>query len=285
MKTIGHQDLTFFTLMGVFPRLSSLQLLMPLDSHHMREATGFAQFLVGHRQGLKVVSIRYAFCCRECRDDGFGVPGEPGRHIIYSDLTLEQLHTLELGLYAAVSIQRLNPYDESRSIANGQFDNPTAFISSITQMAPHLTSLTLVDRCLTLSEAKLVLKAFPGISQLKKLALFAKKLTPQLIDLIATTCLSLSALTLDVEMVCRSETADTTSPHGESNCNDVVRSFFFSLHVAFLYLLSGRRMASFWPFTNLRFMTRITDIGRGLYPIFRFLPGSSKWENDSMCLV
>ncbi|KAF8907083.1 hypothetical protein CPB84DRAFT_1769453 [Gymnopilus junonius] len=164
MKTIGHQELSQnFQLLGVFPRLAKLTIVMPLDHYHLQDPTGFRRLLKSHPQ-LRELCIKYARCCRDCVQDGFDT--YEGKH----KFVVRQLGT-----------------------ANSLYYN-------LAQMGSELTSLTLTDRNLTLEEVKTLLGLFPSY-RLKKLSFFAKVLSPRLIDAIAQACPSLSSLSLDVETV------------------------------------------------------------------------------------
>jgi len=61
-----------------------------------------------------------------------------------------------------------------------------------------------MDHSLTLDELKIMLESFPS-QRLKKLSLFARLLTPQLVDAIAQFCPILNSLTLDVQSIAKSE--------------------------------------------------------------------------------
>jgi hypothetical protein len=80
-------------------------------------------------------------------------------------------------------------------------------LNSIGRLDSDLTSLTLKDRSLTLEEIRIVLRLFPSY-QLKRLSLYPRLLSPQLIDLIAKTCPGLNTLSMDVEIAVGLEMSD-----------------------------------------------------------------------------
>ncbi|KAJ3516430.1 hypothetical protein NLJ89_g1133 [Agrocybe chaxingu] len=103
-------------------------------------------------------------------DDGFRKADGTG-HLLYTDIILPVVHSLEYGL--RLPIPRWGPHP---------------MLSAVAKMCTEsMTSLTLTDRSLTIEEAKTVLGVFPSW-RLKKLSLFARLLSPQLIDAIAHAC-------------------------------------------------------------------------------------------------
>ncbi|KAF8152256.1 hypothetical protein B0H34DRAFT_774685 [Crassisporium funariophilum] len=184
LKAIGHQEFTFFQLLGQFPHLNKLSFEMPLDAYHLRDPVGFQQFLRNH-PNVRSLRLRHVHCCRSLSDDGFAT--HDGKHKIYSNLTLPTLQSLEFGLNMDIFSSK-----------------PNLMLSAVGQLGEYLTSLTLKDRSLTLEEAKTMLRAFPS-RRLKTLSMFARRLSPQLIDVLAQTCPSLNSLTLDVQSVVKSE--------------------------------------------------------------------------------
>jgi len=80
----------------------------------------------------------------------------------------------------------------------------TVLMRSVGAFGQSITSLFLKDHSLTLDGLKIVLESFPS-HRLKKLSLFARLLTPQLIDVIARYCPVLNSLTLDVQSIAKSE--------------------------------------------------------------------------------
>ncbi|CAA7269403.1 unnamed protein product [Cyclocybe aegerita] len=200
IKTIGHQELAFFGLLGQFPNLTKLSLIMPLDAHHLYDYVGFQSFLLIHPR-IRELSIRYSRCCRDVPDDGFRRADGTG-HLLYTDIVLPVVHSLEYGLRLPIS--RWGPHP---------------MLSAVAKMCTEsLTSLTLTDRSLTIEEAKTVLGAFPSW-RLKKLSLFARLLSPQLIDAIAHACPVLGSLTLDVGTVVKSEVLNSTYPKPKDDVN------------------------------------------------------------------
>ncbi|KDR72806.1 hypothetical protein GALMADRAFT_212831 [Galerina marginata CBS 339.88] len=195
IKTIGHQELSQnFQLLGTFPRLRALAVIMPLDAYHLRDPSGFRQFLVNHPR-LGELCVRYTRCCRDCVDDEFTTVY--GKHRLYSDISMPALHSLELGLHIPFPL----------GIASSLY-------SSVAQLGSGLTSLTLKDRNLKLDEIKTVLRLFPS-NRLKKLSLFARLLSPQVIDFIAQACPTLNSLSLDVETVVKSEPSQFDLYHND----------------------------------------------------------------------
>lgn len=199
IKTIGHQELSLnFQLLEKFPRLTSLSLAMPLDSHHLQDPSGFRQLLNSHPQ-ITHLSVRYTKCCRDFIDDGFGTSS--GKHMLYSDVSIPALQSLEVGLHMPIPpVGKISP-----------------LYNSIARIGQDFTSLTFTDRNLKLDEIRSMLRLFPSY-RLKKLSLFAKYLSPQLIDLIAHTCPALNSLSLEVETVVRSEVLQS----GSNDQDDVV---------------------------------------------------------------
>jgi hypothetical protein len=185
IKTIGHQELSaMFQLLGTFPHLTDLALVMPLDSYHLQDPSGFSRFLRDH-PALRTLCLRYARCCKDCTDDGFKTHN--GKHELYSGITLPALRCIELGLRIPIPQ-----------------DGKSAMLNSVARLGKEITSLTLTDRSLTLTEVKSVLRYFPTY-RLRKLSLFTQLLSPQLIDVLAKSCPDLNSLSLDVQTVVRSE--------------------------------------------------------------------------------
>jgi len=187
IKTIGHQDLSSIfqpELLDEFRRLRKLSIIMPLDAQHLRDPIGLKQFLQNNPT-IRDLCIRYSRCCQNCVTDGFSTTD--GRHQLYSNVSLPALQALELGLH--IPIPR---------------DHTCPMLNSIGRLGSDLTSLTLKDRSLTLEEVRIVLRHFPSY-RLKRLSLFPRLLSPQLIDLIANTCPHLNSLSMDVETVVSAE--------------------------------------------------------------------------------
>jgi hypothetical protein len=190
IKTIGHQELSSIfqpELLDEFPRLNKLSIMMPLDARHLRDPTGFKQFLQNNPT-IRDLCIRYSRCCRPCTDDGFKT--YDGRHQLYSGVSLPSLQALELGLHIPIPAGHTSP-----------------MLNYIGRLGSDLTSLTLKDRSLTLEEIRIVLRLFPSY-QLKRLSLYPRLLSPQLMDLIAKTCPALNSLSMDVEIVVGLEMPD-----------------------------------------------------------------------------
>ncbi|KAF4622214.1 hypothetical protein D9613_009190 [Agrocybe pediades] len=207
IKTIGHQQLSLnFQLLESFPYLTSLSLNMPLDSEHLQDPSGFRRLLNAHPH-ITDLSIRYAKCCKDCTDDGFGLPS--GKHMLYSDVSLPALRSLEVGLHTPVP-----PFGSINPLYN-----------TIARIGPDFTSLTFRDRNLKLDEIKSMLRLFPTY-RLKKLSLFAKHLSPQLIDHIAHTCPALSSLSLEVETVVRSESTQASPAYQEDDVDGFSQALF-----------------------------------------------------------
>jgi hypothetical protein len=149
-----------------------------------------------------------------------------GNYDIYNNISLPSLQSLEFGLNMPLS-------RETTSV----------LMRSVGAFGQSITSLFLKDHSLTLDELKIVLESFPS-HRLKKLSLFARLLTPQLIDVIARYCPVLNSLTLDVQSVAKSEWQSD---------NDVVSLFCDnnqSLHYS--YVKSHHFYFYFWsgPFTG-----------------------------------
>jgi hypothetical protein len=116
-----------------------------------------------------------------------------------------------------------------------------------------------------------VLESFPS-QYLKKLSLFARLLTPQLIDVIARYCPVLNSLTLDVQSIAKSEWQSD---------NDVVSLFFdndhLSTHMSNLIIIVCRRDSHepYWTMPSTLIMAD-GDTGHGLYLTLLFSSGNSK---------
>ncbi|PPR04676.1 hypothetical protein CVT24_011893 [Panaeolus cyanescens] len=240
IKTIGHQELTFFTLLEEFPHLKTLALSMPLDSHHLPSVDGFRKFIINHPT-IRTLELRYTPCCRESSTDGFHTPGDD-KHILYSNLSLPALQNLKLGL-------RLPIPRSGRS----------SFLRSIASLNTTLVSLTLVDRSLSLDEVKTVIPYFARHS-LRKLSLFAKNLSPQLIDVLAKTCPVLGSLSLDVQNVIKSETVGSSSPPPKDS--DVV-GFVQALFGYAVDLDNDRWRYKTWSLTDISVMRWAFGVGHG----------------------
>lgn len=207
IKTIGHQDLSsiFQTeLLNKFSRLHKLSIIMPLDIQHLRDPMGFKQFLQNNPT-IRDLCVRYLRCCRPCTDDGFTT--FDGRHQLYSGVSLPNLKAMELGLHIPIPAGHTSP-----------------MLNSIGRLGSDLTSLTLKDRSLTLEEIRIVLRLFPSY-QLKRLSLYPRLLSPQLIDLIAKTCPGLNSLSMDVEIAVGLEMSDLPYTSYKDN---VVSGIYFS---------------------------------------------------------
>ena len=189
IRTIGHQVLAAdFQLLTHFPRLRALSLIMPLDAQHFPDPSGLTQLLRNHPT-ISDLCLRYSRCCSDPEDDGFHTVG--GAHRVYGAISLPALRALELGLHLPIP-----PSAATHST-----------LHAIARMSQSITSLTLVDRSLALGEVSALLRLFHS-RRLRKLSLFARALSPQLVDVIARACPDLSALALDVQAVVTSETAD-----------------------------------------------------------------------------
>ena len=207
IRTIGHMDLGFLGLLGFFPSLKKLELCMPLDVKHFGVASGSGldnngeevqrgaeavRKLIGNHRELRELSLRYSRCCWDPPRDGFCVDGHT--HTILSGLALPCLQSLEVGLHLAPcpimlrALSRLQP----------QAQLPLSALST----------LILKDRSLTLEETRVVLRPFAGNSSgggLRRLSMYAKKLSPQLVDVVAWSCPMLSVWEVDVQMAVKSE--------------------------------------------------------------------------------
>ncbi|KJA16614.1 hypothetical protein HYPSUDRAFT_47231 [Hypholoma sublateritium FD-334 SS-4] len=189
IRTIGHQVLAAdFQLLTHFPRLRALSLVMPLDAQHFPDPSGLAQLLRNHPR-ISDLCLRYSRCCSDPADDGFHTAG--GAHRVYGAISMPALRALELGLHLPIP-----PSAATRST-----------LHAIARMAQNITSLTLVDRSLALGEVSALLRLFHS-RRLRRLSLFARALSPQLVDVVARACPDLSALALDVQAVVTSETPD-----------------------------------------------------------------------------
>lgn len=196
VKTIGHQELsTDLQLLGEFPRLTRLSFNVPLDAQHLSDPSGLEKLLRNHPQ-VTDLSIRYSRCCSDPVDDG--LQRYNWAHRLYSSDIMPALRALELGLHLPIP---------QRATEN-------SMLHAISRMTKDLTSLTLVDRSLTLEEVNYLLQLFPGY-RLRKLSLFARFLSPQLIDVIAKSCPHLISLVLDVQAVVKSEFASADEPADE----------------------------------------------------------------------
>jgi hypothetical protein len=197
LKTIGHQDLSFFKLLiARFSHLTRLSLAIPFDSHHLKDPSGLRQLLSNRLQHL---SLRHQFCCGNTPESRDAHRSKQGNYDMYNNISLPSLQSLEFGLNMPLS-------RETTSV----------LMRSVGAFGQSITSLFLKDHSLTLDELKIVLESFPS-QYLKKLSLFARLLTPQLIDVIARYCPVLNSLTLDVQSIAKSEWQSD---------NDVVSLFF-----------------------------------------------------------
>ena len=198
LKTIGHQDLSFFKhLTDKFPHLSKLFLAIPFDPYHLGDPSGLLQLLSNH-PGLRDLSLRHQICCSNTPQAQDPHRSNMG-NCIYDRISLPALRSLEFGLHMPLSREKTS-----------------VLMRSVGAFGQSITSLFLKDHSLTLDELKIVLQSFPS-NRLKKLSLFAHLLTPQLIDAIAQYCPILNSLTLDVQSVAKSEW------HSD---NDVVSLFY-----------------------------------------------------------
>ena len=187
LKTIGHQDLSFFKLLTeIFPHLVKLSLVMPFDSHHLGNPSGLRQ-LLGNHSRLQDLSLRHQFCCGSTPQALDAHRSKLGNYDIYNHISLSSLRSLEFGLNMPLSREKTS-----------------VLMRSVGAFGQSITSLFLKDHSLTLDELKIVLESFPS-HRLKKLSLFAQLLTPQLIDAIAQFCPVLNSLTLDVQSIAKSE--------------------------------------------------------------------------------
>ena len=212
IKTTGHQNFSSIfqpELLDKFHLLTKLSIIMPLDAYHLRDPTGFRQ-LLQNNPTIRDLCIRYSYCCRSCPDDGFKM--SDGRHQVYSGVSLPNLQALELGLHIPIPEKHTSP-----------------MLNYIGRLGSGLTSLTLKDRSLALEEIRTVLRLFPSY-QLKRLSLFPRLLSPQLIDLIAKTCPGLNSLSMDVETVVGLERSDLASTSYKDNV------------VSGIYLFDSQRM-------------------------------------------
>jgi len=185
-KTIGHHDLSFFKFLIAFPHLTKLSLAIPFDSRHLRDPLGLRQLLSNHPK-LRDLSLRHQFCCGNTPQAKDAHRSHIGNYDIYHHISLPGLQSLEFGLNMPLSQEKTS-----------------VLMRSMGAFGQSITSLSLKDHSLTLDELKMVLQSFPSY-RLKKLSLFARLLTPQLIDAIAQYCRILNSLTLDVQSIAKSE--------------------------------------------------------------------------------
>ncbi|KAF9530106.1 hypothetical protein CPB83DRAFT_200763 [Crepidotus variabilis] len=196
LKTIGHIELDFFRLFPTFPNLRAFSLHTPLDAAHLRDPASLREFLDNHPK-VEKLGMRYAVCerCPKVAEDGFVVSerDENGRgterHLVFTGVSMPALKSLELGLALP-----LPPPSSSSSLPSSRLST----LSAISTLPHTLTSLSLHDRSLSLFEARLVFRSFHGCARLKKLSFFAKKMTPQLVDLVSRCCPVLSTWNVDV---------------------------------------------------------------------------------------
>ena len=259
LKTIGHQDLSFFKLLVPrFPHLTRLSLAIPFDSHHLKDSSGLRQLLSNQLQHL---SLRHQFCCGSTPEARDAHRNKHGNYDIYSNISLPTLQSLEFGLNMPLS-------RETTSV----------LMRSVGAFGQSITSLFLKDHSLTLDELKIVLESFPS-QRLKKLSLFASLLTPQIIDVIARYCPVLNSLTLDVQSIAKSE---------RQSDNDVVSFFcendqsphysYVKFHYLFFLGLLHCRRDSHEPYWTMpsTLITADGDTGHGLYLTLLFSSGNSK---------
>ena len=260
LKTIGHQDLSFFKLLiARFPHLNKLSLAIPFDSHHLKDPSGLRQLLSNQLQHL---SLRHQFCCGNTPEARDAHRNKLGNYDIYNNVSLPSLQSLEFGLNMPLSREMTS-----------------VLMRSLGAFGQSITSLFLKDHSLTLDELKIVLESFPS-QRLKKLSLFARLLTPQLIDVIARYCPVLNSLTLDVQSIAKSEWQSD---------NDVVSLFYdnnqslhyscqISLLSSFSFVWSTCRRDSHEPYstTPSTLIMADGDTGHGLYLISLFSSGNSK---------
>ena len=184
LKTIGHQDLSFLKLIERFPHLTKLSLAIPFDCHHLKDPSGLRQLLSNQ---LRDLSLRHQFCCGNSPEAQDAHRNKRGNYDIYNHISIPSLQSLEFGLNMPLSR-----------------DKTSVLMRSMGAFGQSITSLFLKDHSLTLDELKIVLESFPS-HRLKKLSLFARLLTPQLIDAVAQYCPILNSLTLDVQSIAKSE--------------------------------------------------------------------------------
>lgn len=211
IKTIGHQDLSFFKLLTErFPHLTKLSLAIPFDPYHLRNPSGLRQLLSNHPR-LRDLSLRHQFCCGNTAQTKDAHSNNLGNYDIYSHISLPSLQSLEFGLSMPLSREKTS-----------------VLMRSVGGFGQSIASLFLKDHSLTLDELKIVLESFPS-HRLKKLSIFARLLTPQLIDAIAQFCPVLNSLTLDVQSIAKSEWEsdnDVVSPNDNNWLVQLLSSFF-----------------------------------------------------------
>ena len=218
LKTIGHQDLSFFKLLiARFPNLTRLSLAIPFDSYHLKDPSGLRQLLSNQ---LQYLSLRHQFCCGNTPEARDAHKNKQGNYDIYNNISLPSLQSLEFGLNMPLS-------RETTSV----------LMRSVGAFGQSITSLFLKDHSLTLDELKIVLESFPS-QRLKKLSLFARLLTPQLIDVIARYCPVLNSLTLDVQSIAKSEwQSDNDVVSLFCNNNQSLHYSYVKFHYIYIFCL------------------------------------------------
>lgn len=224
LRTIGHVSLSyspsatsdfeffpFFQLVGPLPLLTKLSLYLPFDEIHLPRSgsDAYRRFLHAHPK-IEQLCVRYVGC-EKCQRFGAkravgNTEGEESRYQagLYDGITIPALRSLELGLslpglIPPPSSSSSSPVDLSYSFSHNSLYPPP--VSAISRL-PHpgvLTSLTLTDRSIPLSVLRTLFRSFHGCSRLRKLKMFAKILSPQLVDLVAMSCPVLSIWEVDVQ--------------------------------------------------------------------------------------
>ncbi|KAG6865362.1 hypothetical protein C0991_003214 [Blastosporella zonata] len=169
----------FFSVLGSFPHLESFSLSIPFDGGHLSSPTVVVKFLDKNYRTLK----RLRFSTSRCSP---GSPGNPQSQFwipnILTSLNtpyprLQDLHLAVRPIHADI----------------------TPLMTFLSLHSQSLDSLTLTDRSLTYTEIKDILDglgAYEYSRQLKHLRLKLKRLSPALLELLATRTPSLSHLEL-----------------------------------------------------------------------------------------
>lgn len=187
-----------------------------------------------HQSKSRSASVNFNMYGSTTNDSNSGA-GTHWQHLIYTGVSLPTLHSLTLGVHL--------PLPSSL---------PTLTALSLLPSAHTLTTLVLKDRSLTLSEARSLLflhrgngrsgvgtfsygggggAALHGCRNLRRLSMFARKLSPQLVDLVASACPVLSVWEIDVGAAVASDREEEGSSEGSKVKDDVVSlSFLCILH-------------------------------------------------------
>jgi hypothetical protein len=180
----GHIDLSsFFRGLGYLPHLTTLSFMISFDTNYVRDPQAFNQVLLNH-PNLSSLTLRNRLSNSWGswpHSRNVGRVTEEWLHRCFNGVSLGRLKEFKLGLNYRVEFQRL-------------------VVMAVKPICVPLSSLVLLDRCLTWGDLNTVLGCLQP-RHLKALSLFIHSFDMDVVDLLSESCPSLQHLTLSIESI------------------------------------------------------------------------------------